>query len=329
MKHLINDRSHLIEDMIDGLVAAYGGSVEKVGHVNAIVKKNIKDGKIALLVGGGSGHEPIYHGLIGENMADAAAIGHIFASPNPDIIYQAAKACHRGNGILFVYGNYAGDNMNFDIASEMLADEGIEVKTVRINDDTATGDPESRRGISGLFFAVKIAGAVCAAVTNLDEAYRIVSKAVSRTRSMGTAFEPGTMLNTGKPTFTLAQDEIEIGMGIHGEPGVEVARIMPAHELVGIMLQRILDDLPYTAGDEVALLLNDLGSCTCMELLIALKSVSEILKQRDIKVVYTHIGKVSTTMDMKGFSISLMQLDDELKSYFFTNANSLAFDFFR
>lgn len=329
MKHLINSREHLIEEMIEGIVAAYHGKVVKVAGVHGIVKQEIKDGKVALLVGGGSGHEPIYHGLIGENMADAAAVGNIFASPNPHIIYQTAKACHRGAGVLFLYGNYAGDVMNFDIASEMLEEEGIKVRTVLINDDVATEDPVSRRGISGLFFAVKIAGAVCSSGKSLDDGAFIVQKAVDRIRSMGTAFEAGTMLNTGKPTFNLASDEIEIGMGIHGEPGVEVAKIKPAHELIEIMMHKIIEDLPFKQGDEVALLINDLGSMTTMELYIANKTITEILNRKGITTVHTHIGKVSTTMDMKGFSISLLQLDEELKHYFFTNANSLACDFYR
>ena len=329
MKHLINDRHSLIEEMIEGLVAAYNGTVVKVDNVNGIMRKEIKENKVTLLVGGGSGHEPIYHGLVGENMADAAAIGNIFASPNPEIIYETAKASHRGNGILFLYGNYAGDNRNFDIAAEMLEDEGIKVKTVRINDDVATDDIDGRRGIAGLFFAVKIAGAACASVDNLDEAFRIVSKAVSKIRSMGTAFEHGIMLNTGKSTFTLAEDEIEIGMGIHGEPGVEVTKLKSSKELVGIMLTKIINDLPFNKGDEVALMINDLGSFTNMELLIANKAIAEFLEQSGIKNLYTHIGKVSTTMDMRGFSISLIQLDEELKKYLFTNANSIAFDFHR
>ena len=329
MKHLINDRSTLIEDMIDGLVFAYDGTVVKVEGVNGLVKRTIEADKVALLVGGGSGHEPIYHGLIGINMADAAAVGNIFASPNPEIIYKTAKACHRGNGVIFLYGNYAGDVLNFDIAAEMLEEEGIKVRTVVINDDVATEDLTGRRGISGLFFAVKIAGAVCSSVTDIDEAQAIIAKAVAQTRSMGTAFAAGVMLNTNKPTFTLKDDEIEIGMGIHGEPGVEVSTMKPASILVTDMMTRILADLPFCKGDEVAVLINDLGSCTIMELLIANKTVGHVLCEHGITCLYTHIGKVSTSMDMKGFSLSLLKLDEQLKPYFFTNANSLAFDFSR
>jgi len=329
MKHLINDRSKLIEEMIDGLAAAYNGSVTKLDSVNGIVRKDIRDNKVALVVGGGSGHEPIYHGLVGENMADAAAIGNIFASPNPEVIYQTAKAAHRGNGILFLYGNYSGDNMNFDIAAEMLEDDGIDVRTVRINDDVSIDNPEDRRGISGLLFAVKIAGAACGDVSDLDEAARIVSSAVKHIRSMGTAFESGIMLNSGEPTFTLGEDEIEIGMGIHGEPGVEKTQMKTSRELTGIMLERILNDLPFQKGDETAVFINDLGSMTNMELLIANKSAAEILADKGIKNLYTHIGKISTTMDMRGFSISLIQLNDELKKYLFAGASSLAFSFYK
>jgi dihydroxyacetone kinase-like protein len=327
MKHVINDRKNLVDEMIAGIVASYDGKIKKVANVNGIVKTNIEEGKVALLVGGGSGHEPIYHGLVGKNMADAAAIGNIFASPNPEVIYETAKAADQGNGILFLYGNYSGDNMNFDIAAEMLEDDGINVKTVRIKDDVATDNRDERRGISGLVFAVKVAGAVCSKQHSLDEAYRITLKTVEQTRSMGVALEAGVMLNTEEPTFVLGENEIEIGMGIHGEPGVERTKLKSSKEIVTIMLDKILKDLPFSRGNEVALLINDLGSMTNMELLIANKTISEILLSYGVKKISSQIGKIATTMDMKGFSISLLKLDEELKEYFFVDSNSLAFSF--
>lgn len=328
MKHVVNDRSILVEEMIEGLVAAYNGQVERVPETNGIVRTSIDDNKVALVVGGGSGHEPIYHGLVGNHMADAAAIGNIFASPNPEVIYKTAKAAHRGNGILFFYGNYAGDNMNFDIAAEMLEDEGIQTKTVRINDDVASDNPEDRRGISGLVFGVKIAGAACAQAKTLDEAYAAAKSAVDNTRSMGVALQAGVMLNTQEQTFELGDDEMEIGMGVHGEPGVERSKVKPADEIVDSLMERILGDLPFKKGDETALVINDMGSITNMELLIVNRRISQILNEKGIRNVYTHIGKLATTMDMKGFSISLIRLNDELKKHLFLGASSAGIEFY-
>ncbi len=325
MKHVVNNRSTLVTEMIEGLVYAYDGAVTKVDGVNGIIRRDVEDGKVALVVGGGSGHEPIYHGLVGRNMADAAAVGNIFASPNPDIIYQTAKAAHRGNGILFLYGNYAGDNMNFDIAAEMLQDEGIDVQTVRVHDDVAVKEIEDRRGIAGLLFAVKIAGGVCSEASTLQEAFEVASQAVNRTRSIGVALQAGVMLNTSEPTFLLGDDEIEIGMGIHGEPGVTRTSLMPADELADAMMDAVLRDLPFKPGDEVSLLINDLGAMTNMELLIVNRRTAEILKNRGIVKLNTVIGKISTTQDMKGFSISLISLNDQLKRYLYMDADSFAF----
>ena len=327
MKHLINSRDNLIEEMIEGLVDAYDGRISKVPGVNGIVSNSMRDDRVALLVGGGSGHEPIYHGLVGYNMADAAAIGNIFASPNPEIIFETAMAVQRGRGVLFLYGNYAGDNMNFDIAAEMLEEEGVPVKTVRIKDDVATEDEDQRRGISGLYFIVKIAGAACSEAESLEEAFRITEKATANVRSMGVALQAGTMLNTGKPTFELGQTEMEIGMGIHGEPGVLRTELKSADETAGIMMERIISDLSLSSGDETAMFVNDLGSMTNMELLIAARKASAVLRDKGIVKRYTDIGKYATTMDMRGYSISLLKLDAELERYFFMPSSCLAFDY--
>ncbi len=325
MKKIINERTNLISEMVEGIVAAYDDKVKKLENVNALVKKNIPDNKVILLVGGGSGHEPIYHGLIGHNMADAAAIGNICAAPNPEIIVEAAKNANRGKGILFLYGNYSGDNMNFDVAAELLEEEGIKTKTVRINDDAAIEKLSDRRGIAGLLFAVKIAGAACAKETSLDEAYRITKKAVDNTRSMGVAVRSGIMLNTGEATFDIGADEIEIGMGLHGEPGIKRIKIKKADEITEDMMKLLLADLPFKSGNEVAVLINDLGATTYMELYIVNRKVNQILKGMNISIYKTVTGKYSTSMDMEGFSISLIKLDKELKQYLDMNAVSLAY----
>ena len=325
MKKLINDPRDIVSQMMDGMVAAYGGGVRRLPEVAALVRTDIEKDKVALLVGGGSGHEPVYHGFIGPNMADGAAVGNIFAAPSPDIVLAATKAVNRGKGVLYVYGNYAGDNMNFDIGAEMAEDEGIATHTIRIADDVAIENREDRRGIAGLLFVVKIAGAACAGVGSLEEAARITAKAEENVRSMGIALAAGSIPETGEPTFELDDDEMEIGMGLHGEPGVTRGQMMQADEIVDAMMDRILADLPFKASDEVVLLINDLGATTMMELLILNRRIHQILREREIQVYDTVIGKYCTSQEMAGASISLMRLDDELKGYYDVPADSLAF----
>ncbi len=327
MKKIINKQENLVNEMVDGLIEAYNGDVLKINDVNGIIKKKIPQNKIILLVGGGSGHEPIYHGLIGENMADAAAIGNIFTSPNPEIILETAKAANKGNGIIFLYGNYAGDNMNFDIASEILKDNGILTKTVRINDDVATKEIKNRRGISGLLIITKIAGAVCSKYKDIEEAHKIIQFAVDNTRSIGVALRSGEMLTTGKRIFDLEDDEIEIGMGIHGEPGVMRSKMKTADEITEEMMERIIADMKLKKNDEIVLLLNDLGATTFMELYIVNRRASKILKTKGIKIFKTIIGKFSTSMDMQGFSISITKFNDILKTLFNINSTSPAFTY--
>ncbi len=331
MKHakkIINDPRNVVNELLEGLIEACHGRIRPLGHVQALVKTDIPKGKVGLLIGGGSGHEPVFHGFIGDRLADGAACGNIFAAPTPDIILGATKAVHRGKGVLYLYGNYAGDNMNFDIAAEMAADEGIEVKTVRVWDDVASAPPgriQDRRGIAGDLFVIKVAGGAAATLDTLGEVYRVASKARDHVRSMGVAVAAGSIPETGEPTFELPEDEIEIGMGLHGEPGVSREKLLPADPLVEKMMGKILQDLPFAGGDEVALLVNDLGSTTMMELLIVNRRVRQILRDKGIRVHDTVIGSYCTCQEMAGFSITLLKLDDELKKYYDLPARSLGF----
>lgn len=327
-KKIINDPKQVVPELLDGLVHAYHGRIRPVDDLPALVKTEIPDGKVALLIGGGSGHEPIFHGFIGDNMADGAACGNIFAAPTPDVILAATQAVHRDNGVLYVYGNYAGDNMNFDMAAEMAEEEGIAVRTVRVWDDVASAPPErcdERRGIAGDVLVVKVAGAATASTNTLDEAYRITAKARDNTRSMAVAVSAGSIPETGELTFELGDDEIEIGMGAHGEPGVSREKLKPADPLVDDIMKRILADMPLARGAEVALLINDMGATTMMELLIVNRRVRRFLEQRGIEVHSTDIGSYVTTQEMAGFSITLMALDDELKQCLDMPADSFGF----
>ena len=328
IKKIINDPKNVVVELLDGLVKAYHGKIKKLEGVNALVKTNLPQGKVGLLIGGGSGHEPLFHGFIGKNMADGAACGNIFAAPTPDVILEATKALNQGNGVLYLYNNYAGDNMNFDIAAETAADEGIVTKTVRIYDDVASAPPEQkeeRRGIAGDVFIIKISGGVAATVQDLAEVVRVTEKARNNTRSMGVALSAGSLPETGEPTFELPEDEIEIGMGLHGEAGVARGKMLPANQMVEDMLGRILADFPLKRGDEVCLLINNLGSTTMMELLIVNSKINAMLNAEGIKIYDTVMGSFCTSQEMAGFSISLTKLDDELKTYYDMPADSFGF----
>ncbi len=327
-KKILNDPRRATAEMMEGLVLANDGRIFKIDGHGALVARNIPDGKVALLIGGGSGHEPIFGGFIGKNLADGAACGEVFAAPSPETICEAAKAVHRGKGVVFLYGNYAGDNMNFDIAAELLADDGIETRTIRVRDDVAAAPPErldDRRGIAGDVFVIKVAGGAAAELSSLAEVERVARKAEANTRSMGVAVSPGSLPETGKPTFELGDDEIEVGMGAHGEAGVKRQKMVPADEITDQMMEPILKDLPFARGDEVALLINNLGASTMLELLIVNRRVRQILEREGISVHRTYMGSYLTSQEMAGFSISLMKLDGELKHYLDLPSSSFGF----
>jgi dihydroxyacetone kinase-like protein len=317
-KKLINNPAEVVTEMLDGIALAADGRAKRLeGHV-ALVKSHIPDGKVAFLVGGGSGHEPLFPGFVGDNLADGAPCGEIFAAPAPDLILATTKAIHRGAGVLFMHGNYAGDNMNFDIAAELAADEGIAVRAVRVWDDVAAAPLErmgDRRGIAGDVYVIKVAGGAAAELTKLDDVYRVACKARDNVRSMGVALAAGSIPETGKRTFELPDDEIEIGMGGHGEPGILRQKLTPADAIADQMMAMILKDLPFRGGDEVALLLNNLGATTMMELLIVNRRVRKILAEAGIKVYRSDIGAYLTVQEMAGMSITLLRLDEELKHY--------------
>jgi dihydroxyacetone kinase len=324
MKKLINDPLKVADELLDGLVEAYDGQCKKVG-VRSIVKTEIPANKVSLLVGGGAGHEPIYHGLVGTNLADGAACGDIFAAPPPDIVFEATEAVNRDRGVLYLYGNYAGDVMNFDIGAELSSDDGIEVKTVLITDDVCSAPPEKkndRRGIAGLVLIVKIAGAASQNSDNLEDLERVAKMAVLHTRSVGVSMSPGSIPATGKPTFNIDENLIGLGMGIHGEPGVSEIPMTTADDLTPKMLDLIFEDFKndvdidnLSEGDEILLLVNSLGATTMMECLICLRKAKAYLKEKGVVVYDTVVGPFVTCQEMSGISFSITKLNDELKQY--------------
>jgi phosphoenolpyruvate---glycerone phosphotransferase subunit DhaK len=332
-KKILNDPAAVAAETMEGLVLASDGRTRKMEDQPVLLRQPLpkesgRRGKVGLLVGGGSGHEPLYSGLVGAGLADAAVCGQVFAAPSPDAIAAATRAIDDGRGVLYVYGNYAGDVMNFDMGAELAEEDGITVRTVRGRDDVAAAPPErldDRRGVAGCLLVMKIAGAAAETCDSLDEVYRIATKAEANTRSIGVAVSAGSIPETGTPTFEIGDDEIEIGMGAHGEPGVSRQKIGPADAIVDQMMATLLPDLPFKSGDEVALLINNLGSSTMMELLIANRRIRKCLDDAGIRVYLTEIGPYLTTQEMAGFSITLMRLDDELKRHLDAPARSVAF----
>lgn len=324
MKKILNNAEHVVTEMLEGYIAAYGHLYNEVSGVKGFVIKNKKD-KVALVIGGGSGHEPMFLGFVGEGLADAVAIGNIFASPDPNTIFEVAKAADSGKGVLFIYGNYAGDNLNFDMAEEIANMSDIQTSTVRVWDDVASASLEKiedRRGIAGDVFVIKIAGAATNLGLSLDEATRIAKKARDSVRTIGVALSPGTIPGSDRATFTLPDDEIEFGMGLHGEPGVRRTKMMSADDLSDIMLDHVIKDLGLKSGEEVCVLVNGLGSTTLVELCIINRRVSQYLNREGIKIYDADIHNYCTCQEMAGASITLMRLDDELKKYYDCPASS-------
>jgi len=315
MKKFINDVSLVEEQMILGMVKAYPEYLKKLESGNVVVRANKKEGKVALISGGGSGHEPAHGGFVGTGMLDCAVAGAVFTSPTPDKIYEGIKAIATDKGVLMVIKNYTGDVMNFEMAADMAAMDGIEVKQVITNDDVAVKDSlytVGRRGVAGTVFVHKIAGALAEEGASLDEVQAVAQKVIDNVRTMGAAIEPCTVPAAGKPGFELADNEMEIGIGIHGEPGTHREPIKPADEVVDLLLSHILSDIDYS-GREVAVLINGAGGTPLMELFIINNRVSDVLKEKGIKVYRTFVGEFMTSIEMQGFSISLLRLDDEMK----------------
>jgi dihydroxyacetone kinase-like protein len=313
---LINDPYRVTIETIEGYVAAFPDRVKRAGN-QSVVRANCPiRGKVGVVIGGGSGHEPLFMGYLGKGFADGCAVGNIFTSPSPEIILDATRAVSGGAGVIYLYGNYSGDVMNFDIAAEEAGEQGIDVFTVTVTDDVASAPKEDlrrRRGIAGDFFVFKAAGARADQGATLEEVVAAARKANDNTRSIGVALSSCTIPASGKPIFHMENGEIEIGMGIHGEPGQARQKIASADTITGIMVQRVLDDLPFRRGDEVAVLVNGLGATPLSELYIVFRRAAEILRDAGIRIHRSYVGEYSTSLEMAGCSVTLIRLDDELR----------------
>lgn len=327
MKKIINRTEQVVEDMLAGMTEAHPDRVRRLDGYHVILRRDPEHGKVALVSGGGSGHEPAHAGYVGPGMLDAAVAGEVFTSPTPDQVLAAIKAVQSEAGVLLVIKNYSGDVMNFEMAGEMAEMEGIKVAQVIVNDDVAVENSTyttGRRGIAGTVFVHKIAGAMAERKASLDEVKRVAEKVIAGVRSKGMALSPCVVPAVGKPTFELGPDEMEIGLGIHGEPGVKRTRVMSAEAIAEDLVGGIIADLQLRRGEEVAVLVNGLGATPLMELYVLNKSVAGICRREGLKVHSTRVGEYMTSLEMAGASVSLLRLDDELKALLDDPADTLA-----
>ena len=320
MRKLINVPKDIVNEVMDGLVASNKNILQRVGDFTIIARKDIPvKNKVAIVTGGGSGHEPLFSEYVGKGMADASANGQIFASPSSGIILEAIKAVEAGEGTLLIYNNYAGDVLNFEMALEMAQDEGIKIEQVIINDDVASGPKDNRgnrRGTTATPIVLKIAGAASSTGMNIEMLKTISQKVIDNSRSLGVSLSSCTLPETGLATFTLEEGKMEFGMGLHGEAGIKKVDIMTADETTETILDMIVEDLPFNKGDEVIVLINGYGSTTKMEMYIISRKIHMYLAQKGILIHSTEVGEFCTSQEMAGVSITLVRLDEEMKKYY-------------
>jgi dihydroxyacetone kinase-like protein len=319
MKKILNAPFAFVDEMLEGLCLAHPEYYKQTGTAGRVIVRadGPTRGKVGIVSGGGSGHLPVFTGYVGKGLLDACAIGDVFSSPAVDQVAEAIRAAHGGAGVLRLYGNYGGDNMNFDMAGEMVELEDIQTTTVRVADDVASAplaERTKRRGVAGLVYAYKIAGAKADQYVTLDEVTAVAQKAADACRSVGVALTPCTVPAVGRPTFEISETEMEIGMGIHGEPGVRRGPMRPADAIAEEMLSLLLADMPLRSGDRVSILVNSLGATPPEELYIVYRFVARKLIGLGVEIVMPLVGRYATSMEMAGMSLTICQLDAELKA---------------
>lgn len=326
MKKLLNDPSMFVDEMLDGILRAHPDVLDRTDDGRGIVRKDApRPGKVALATGGGSGHLPVFLGYVGPGMLDGCAVGDVFSSPSAETMLDVTRHIDGGAGVVYIYGNYGGDVMNFDMATDLAAMEDITVRTVLVRDDVASApasEADRRRGVAGMVFAFKVAGAEAERGGSIDEVVRVTEKALLRTRSMGVALSPCIVPTVGRPTFEIGESEMEVGMGIHGEPGMKREALQDADTVASRMLKDILDDLQAESGDSVAVMVNGLGATPLEELYILYRKTHMELDARGISVHRAYVGEYATSMEMAGASITLCSLDDELRDLLDLPANT-------
>ncbi len=328
MEKIMNHPETIVNDMIDAMVLAHPNSLRRIDNQMIIARKEQPKGKVCIISGGGSGHEPAHGGYVGKGMLDAAVLGEVFTSPTVEQIYTAIKELDNGAGVCLIVKNYTGDRLNFDMATELATAEGIKVEQVIVNDDVSLDDDEDtsgRRGIAGVIFVHKIAGAKAEQGASLQEVKEIAQKAVQSVRSIGFATSSCRIPAATEPNFTLEENEMELGIGIHGERGITRQKMGSAKSIAQQLVKAILDDMLLEKEAEIALMINGMGATTKMELYLLYKEVSELLTDRDINICQSFVGEYMTSLEMGGASVTILKLDEELKALL--NATSEAASF--
>lgn len=327
MNRIINDPDHVVEDAIKGYLAAYPEFFAKTDHEKVLKRPDTpRKGKVGIVTGGGSGHEPAFLGYIGKNMLDAVAIGEIFSSPAAGAFLEAFKVADGGAGVACLYGNYAGDNMNVKMAAKKAEAAGIKVRTVVANDDVASAPPtekEKRRGVAGEIFMWKVGAAAAAKDYDLDGVITAAQKAIDNCRSVGVGLTSCTIPAVGKPNFHIEDGMMEVGIGHHGEPGIRVEPLQSAAQIAKTMVDLVVGDVPFVKGDDVAVLISGLGATPTVELYIYYAEVAKLLGEKGINIYRPYIGNYFTSLDMMGVTLTLMKLDDELKTLIDVPTHSL------
>jgi dihydroxyacetone kinase-like protein len=316
MQRILNDPDNVVDEMLKGFLKVHGDIAAATNNPRVLKRKDIPAGKVGVATGGGSGHKPAFVGYIGENLCDAVAVGEICTSPTAAAFLDAFRAANQGKGVACLYGNYSGDNMNVKMAVKMAAKEGIEVKTVVANDDVASApkaEREKRRGVAGEIFMWKAGGAKAALGGSLDEVIAAAQKAIDNCRSVGIGLTPCTLPAVGHPNFEIKPGTMEVGIGHHVEPGIEVAPLETAAQMAKRMVDVVLPDYPFAAGDEVALLVSGLGATPVMELYVLYDEIEKLITAKGIKIHRGYAGNYFTSLEMMGATLTVMKLDDELK----------------
>jgi len=316
MQRILNDPDNIVEEMLEGFLKTHPDLVEKTDNPRVVKAKDIPKDKVGIVTGGGSGHKPAFIGYVGKNMCDAAAVGEICSSPTAAAFLDSFKAADQGNGVACLYGNYSGDNMNVKMAIKMAQKQGLTVKTVVANDDVASAPQdqrEKRRGVAGEIFMWKAGGAKAALGGTLDEVITAAQKAIDNTRSVGIGLTPCTLPAVGHPNFEIKDGTMEVGIGHHGEPGIEVCELQSAKDMAGKMVDIVTPDHPLASGDEVAVLVSGLGATPVMELYVLYNEIEKLLTDKNIRIHRSYVGNYFTSLEMMGATLTVMKLDEELK----------------